>query len=167
MSGSASDRDETTPDESISPEIASDAAEAIRLARLRELGILDTPLEPEFDRVTRMAAAIFDVPISLISFVDHDRQWFKARHGLDVSETPRADSFCAWAIWRDGIMVVEDTAVDPRFQGATLVTGPPHIRFYAGAPLSMGDGINLGTLCLIDRKPRTMTSREAAILKDL
>lgn len=145
----------------------SGAVEADRLARLRDLGILDSAQEPEFDRVTRMAAAIFDVPISLISFVDRDRQWFKARHGLDVTQTSRADSFCARAIWRDGIMVIEDAASDPSFKDNPLVVGPPHIRFYAGAPLSLDGRLNLGTLCIIDREPRQLTAREAAILKDL
>ncbi|WP_422365810.1 GAF domain-containing sensor histidine kinase [Pelagibius sp.] len=128
--------------------------EVQRLASLQALDILDTPPEPAFDRVTRLAAQQFDVPIALISLIDPARQWFKSKIGLEVDETPREFSFCQFAIMDDQVMQVPDATVDPRFAQNPLVTGEPHIRFYAGAPLVTEKGFRLGTLCMIDSRPR-------------
>jgi len=139
-----------------------------RLDALNSYAVLDTPPEPAFDRVTRSAASLFDVPIAVVSLVDRDRQWFKSCVGLDASETPRGTAFCAHAIMRDSVMVVPDASADPRFAENPLVIGPPGIRFYAGAPLVTAEGFRLGTLCIIDTKPRTMLSAEQqASLRDL
>ncbi|MGF6272776.1 GAF domain-containing protein [Massilia sp. UYP11] len=141
--------------------------EAARLAALYELLILDTPPEERFDKIAQFAAAEFDMPIVLVTLVDANRQWFKARVGMPVCETGRDVSFCAHAILRDEIMVVDDALQDPRFADNPLVTGAPHIRFYAGAPLALPSGLRLGTLCLIDRRPRTLDAMELAILGTL
>jgi diguanylate cyclase (GGDEF)-like protein len=138
-----------------------------RLDALRRLAILDTSAEERFDRITRMARNMFEVPISLISLVDEERQWFKSRCGLDAQETPRDISFCGHAILGDDIFVVEDAAQDLRFADNPLVLGDPHIRFYAGCPLQLAGGYKMGTLCLIDRKPRQLGERERALLMDL
>ena len=142
--------------------------ESERLAALQALAILDTKPEQAFDRLTRIAAKVFDAPIALVSLVDRDRQWFKSRHGLDATETPRQWAFCAHAILCDRPMVVPDAATDPRFSDSPLVTGAPHIRFYAGAPLRTEDGHVLGTLCVIDTKARSdFDVRATDILTDL
>jgi len=107
-----------------------------RLDALNSFAVLDTPAEPVFDRITSLVSRIFGVPIALISLVDRNRQWFKACVGLDVRETSRDLAFCAHAILSDAVMVVPDAQADPRFKNSQLVVGPPHIRFYAGAPLS-------------------------------
>ncbi|MEQ8772056.1 MAG: PAS domain S-box protein, partial [Erythrobacter sp.] len=125
-----------------------------RLAALRMLRILDTPPDPALDVVTRLAADRFGTSIALISLVDADRQWFKSRCGLDAQETPREASFCAHTIAGKDVMVVADTASDPRFAENPLVTGDPNIGFYAGAPLRTSDGHAIGTLCVIDERPR-------------
>ncbi len=138
-----------------------------RLDALRGLNILDTPPEERFDRITRLAQRLFEVPITLISLVDAHRQWFKSSQGLSASETPREISFCTHAIKQSDPMVVPDAALDPRFADNPLVTGDPNIRFYAGYPLSAPDGSRVGTLCLIDQKPRQLTEEELAILRDL
>jgi len=141
--------------------------EAARLAALYELLILDTPPEERFDKIAQFAASEFDVPIVLITLLDSERQWFKARVGTDVCETGRDISFCSHAILRDDVMVVEDALQDPRFADNPLVTGAPHIRFYAGAPLTLPSGLRLGTLCLIDRRPRTLDALDLGILGTL
>ncbi len=143
------------------------ANESQRLERLRNYGVLDTPAEEAFDRVARLAAAILDVPIALISLIDDGRQWFKAKVGLDAPETPRDFAFCAHAILGNDVFVVADAALDPRFKTNPLVVGDPKIRFYAGAPLTTHDGLNLGTVCAIDRKPRTLTEEQKVLLRDL
>ncbi len=143
------------------------ANESQRLERLRNYGVLDTPAEEAFDRVVRLAAAILDVPIALISLIDDGRQWFKAKVGLDAPETPRDFAFCAHAILGNDVFVVADAALDPRFKTNPLVVGDPKIRFYAGAPLTTHDGLNLGTVCAIDRKPRTLTEEQKVLLRDL
>lgn len=130
--------------------------EAYRLQVLRSLKILDSEEDERIDRVTALAARLFDVPIALFSLVDSERQWFKSSHGLEMRETPRSVSFCSHAICGDDVMVVADATTDERFQGTALVTGEPYIRFYAGSPIHAGSGARLGTLCLIDRKPRTL-----------
>lgn len=134
------------------PPILPDETE--RMAALRALGVLDTPPEPALDVITRLAADRFDSAIALVSLVDSDRQWFKSRHGLDVCETSRADSFCAHCIASDAVMVVPDATLDPRFAVNPLVTGAPNIRFYAAAPLITASGHRIGTLCVIDSRAR-------------
>lgn len=128
--------------------------EEARLAALRRYEVLDTPAEAEFDAVVREAAEAFGVPTALVSLVDRNRQWFKAKVGLEPPETPRAPAFCSHAIHSDDPFVVPDAARDERFAGNPLVVGEPHIRFYAGAPLTTPDGHHIGTLCLIDYQPR-------------
>ncbi len=141
--------------------------EARRLEALRSLEILDTPPDERFDRLTRIATALFDVPVALVSLVDADRQWFKSHQGLDVSETPREMAFCSHAILTEGPMVVNDADRDDRFADNPLVTGPPHVRFYAGAPLEVGDGGRVGTLCLLDHRPRSISQTQLDLLRDL
>jgi len=143
------------------------ADEARRIMALHNLGILDTPPEERFDLITRLAQRIFDVPIALISLVDSHRQWFKSCQGLSASETPRNISFCGHAILGSRIFVVADTLEDVRFADNPLVSGEPRIRFYAGCPLSGQNGQKLGTLCIIDRRPRTFTDVELTALADL
>ena len=140
--------------------------EAERLAALDRFEVLDTPSEPLFDSLTELAAQTFDTPIALISLVDKTRQWFKGCIGLDVSQTLRGLSFCQHAIQSDAVMVVRDALADARFCDAPLVRGPPHIRFYAGAPLITDEGRRLGTLCVIDTKARPeFTEAEAQKLR--
>lgn len=141
--------------------------EVQRLAILRDLGILDTPAEERFDLVTRVARMLFEVPIALVSLVDEDRQWFKSKQGLPVCETSRDISFCGHAIHRDAPLVVPDALSDERFADNPLVTSEPHIRFYAGVPLTSEAGERLGTLCIIDRKPRRLAPADVAALQDL
>lgn len=143
------------------------ADEAERLAALHALLILDTPPEQRFDRIAAFAASEFDVPIVLLTLLDTRRQWFKARIGLDACETARDISFCGHAILQADIMVVPDALQDPRFADNPLVTGAPRIRFYAGAPLQLPSGQRLGTLCLIDRRPRTLDPLDLGILATL
>jgi len=143
------------------------ANESARQATLDQLRILDTPPEARFDRLTRMAARLLNVPIALISLIDQDRQWFKSCVGLDVSETPRSISFCGHAILDRQPLVIEDTWEDTRFCDNPLVTGAPNIRFYAGTPLHSADGHALGSLCVIDRKPRTLSEEDRQFLRDL
>ncbi len=130
------------------------ADEAERIELLHKLKILDTGQEPVFDRITELAARLYGVPMATISFVDKNRQWFKSRVGLDASEMPREQAFCAHAILESRVMVVLDALMDFRFKGNPLVTGEPYIRFYAGAPLVCGGGLRIGVLCLIDNRPR-------------
>ena len=140
--------------------------ETARLAALRSYRILDTPAEESFDRLTRLASRVLGVPIALVSLVDESRQWFKSRVGLEAAETPRRDAFCAFTIVGTEIMEVNDARQDPRFASNPLVLGPPHIRFYAGAPLVTSDG-SIGTLCVIDQQPRRLSDVERQILADL
>jgi EAL domain-containing protein (putative c-di-GMP-specific phosphodiesterase class I) len=142
--------------------------ESERLSALRRCEILDTLPEPAFDRVTRLAATLFNVPIALVSLVDEDRQWFKAKVGLEARETPREHSFCAHALDVDDLLIVRDALADVRFAKNPLVTGEPHIRFYAGAALRTRDGFALGRLCIIDDKSRPVVSAsEREALADL
>lgn len=138
-----------------------------RVAALRDLDILDTPREAVFDDIVRIAASVCGAPIALVSFVDTDRQWFKARVGLDAEQGPRSSAFCAHAILDDEIFVVHDATADHRFYDHPLVSGAPHIRFYAGAPLSLPSGDRVGTLCLIDTVPRALTEEMRATLMAL
>ncbi|MEL6950010.1 MAG: sensor domain-containing diguanylate cyclase [Pseudomonadota bacterium] len=141
--------------------------EAARISCLRALQILDTYPEDRFDRVTKLAKQIFNVDICLISLVDSHRQWFKSRQGLDATETRRDISFCGHAILDDAVFYVEDAAEDERFHDNPLVTEDPDIRFYAGRPIKAPEGQRIGTLCLIDRAPRTLSEKEFEILDDL
>lgn len=138
-----------------------------RLALLHAMLLLDTPPEQRLDKIVEFAAAEFNVPICLISLVDSERQWFKAKIGLDACETARDISFCAHALHSEQILLVPDALLDARFHDNPLVSGPPHIRFYAGAPLACKDGLVIGTLCLIDTVPRTLDTVEQAILGSL
>jgi phosphoribosyl 1,2-cyclic phosphodiesterase/GAF domain-containing protein len=138
-----------------------------RLRALQGLQLLDTPPEERFDRYTRIASRLFDVPIALVSLVDRDRQWFKSRHGLDIVQTPREAAFCAHAILDREVLQVPDALQDPRFADNPLVTGPPRVRFYAGAPLSAADGSRVGTLSLIDPRARELDEEQVALLRDL
>ncbi|PCE26504.1 GGDEF domain-containing protein [Burkholderia ubonensis] len=141
--------------------------EAARLATLHSLDILDTAPEERFDRVTRLARRLFDVPIALVSLVDENRQWFKSRIGLDAAETPRDVSFCAHALLARDALVIPDARLDERFHDNPLVTGTPGIRFYAGQPLRAPNGARIGTLCLIDTQPRSLAPDELSLLEDL
>lgn len=143
------------------------ADDEARLQALRELLVLDTPPQERFDRVVRFAAQEFDVPIALISLLDRDRQWFKSRIGVNVCETGRDISFCGHAILSTTPLLVEDARQDPRFFDNPLVTGDPHIRFYAGSPLVLPSGHAVGTLCIIDDRPRALDRVDLAILNTL
>jgi diguanylate cyclase (GGDEF)-like protein len=146
------------------PEIPQD--EQIRIEKLRSLDVLDTLPEERFDRLTRIAKRMFGVPIALVSLVDENRQWFKSCIGLDVSETSRDISFCGHAILGNGVFVIPNATEDPRFADNPLVLSEPNIRFYAGCPLSL-NGHKLGTLCIIDQRPRRLEKEDIEALKDL
>ena len=135
-----------------------------RLKVLWQYDVLDTVPEEVFDDLTDLAAHICEAPIALISLVDEDRQWFKSKVGVSVSETARDISFCAHAIMNQGVMIVPDATKDPRFKKNPLVTGPQKIRFYAGAPLITPDGHALGTLCVLDKKPRQLRPEQKQAL---
>jgi diguanylate cyclase (GGDEF)-like protein len=141
--------------------------EATRIDALRSLNILDTSPEERFDRLTRLARRLFGVPIALVSLVDEDRQWFKSCQGLAVSQTARDISFCGHAILQDDVFLIPDASLDVRFHDNPLVTDEPHIRFYAGCPLTVANGSKLGTLCIIDREPREFNEDDLALLRDL
>lgn len=135
--------------------------ETKRLDALIRYEILDTPAERTFDDFAFLAATICDTPMAAMSLVDASRQWFKARIGLDAPETPRENAFCAHTILGQDVMIVEDAASDKRFAENPLVTGEPRIRFYAGAPLLDGKGNALGSICVIDRQPRSITPQQS------
>ena len=147
------------------PDIPPD--EHARLAELRSLNVLDTIAEERFDRLTRMAKRLFGVDVALVSLVDESRQWFKSCAGMELSETPRDISFCGHAILGDGAFVIPDALQDERFADNPLVAGPPHVRFYAGCPLRGPGGRKLGTLCIIDSKPRAFSDEDVEMLVDL
>jgi len=131
--------------------------ESERLEDLRSLELLDTPAEDRFDRITRLAAQFFQLPIAYVALIDSDRQWFKSSHGLCQIETSRAVSFCQYTIHRSEPLIIPDTHLHPLGRNHPLVTGEPFVRFYAGVPLSGPRGQKIGTFCLVDTKPRTFT----------
>lgn len=141
--------------------------EAARIAAVHRYDVLDTPGDGSFDRITALAARLFDVPIAIVSIVDIDRIWFTSHHGLDAEQVDRSPGLCASAILGTEPWVVTNAAVDPRTMANPLVAAEMGLRFYAGAPLVTHDGFNLGTLCVIDRQPRSVTQEELATLTDL
>jgi hypothetical protein len=141
--------------------------EAQRLAALREYHILDTAAEQVYDDITALAAYLCRAPIAMISLVDESRQWFKSKLGLNQRETPRDVAFCAHAILQTEPLIVRDALKDARFADSALVTRSPHIRFYAGFPLSSPEGFALGTLCAIDRKPRQLSATQKSAMQTL
>lgn len=141
--------------------------EADRLSALRALQIVDTPPEERFDRIVRIAAQVFHTPISYISFVEEDRQWFKARQGVCITGGPRSESFCGHAILGNEPLVISDTLKDPRFMYNPMVTGEMSVRFYVGAPIKSPGGLKIGTLCLMDTHPRSPSQAEINLLKEL
>ena len=136
-----------------------------RVAALRSYGILDTPREEEFDEIVRVVSALCGTPISVINLIDRDRQWFKAEVGLGMRETPLPASICAHAILQPDLFIVPDTLRDARFADNPLVTGNPHLRFYAGALLETPDGLPLGTICVLDYEPRELDENQKALLR--
>lgn len=138
-----------------------------RLSALYRYAILDTPPEAAFDGVVRLLRDLLDAPVATISLVDGDRQWFKARSGMEATETPRSIAFCAHAILEREVMEIPDATRDPRFADNPMVTGAPGVRFYAGAPLRTSDGYALGTLCAYDFRPRTLSPAQREHLKHL
>ncbi len=147
------------------PEIP--ANEHQRLSELYALKILNTPAEERFDRLTRLTKRLFNVPISVVSLLDADHQWFKSSDGISATQTPRNISFCGHAILQDEVMIVENASEDPRFHDNPLVTGEPHIRFYAGCPLRAPNGAKVGTLCILDSQARAFDADDACALRDL
>jgi signal transduction histidine kinase len=141
--------------------------EGLRLEALRSYGILDTPRESAFDDITQLAAMICNAPMALISLVDKDRQWFKSNVGLDAEQTPLDASICAHTILQDEVFVVNDTLGDPRFIHNPLVSGDPHLRFYAGAVLRTPDGLALGSMCVLDTVPRQLAPQQLQALTAL
>src|SRR3954453_4949191 len=142
--------------------------EAKRLAALHRYQGLGTAEAAAIDRITEIAARLFQAPVAVVSFVDRDRQWFKSHFGLNIAETPRAASFCAHAILSNDVMVVPDAAKDERFRSVPMAVGSVRIRFYAGAPLITPNGLRLGTLAVMDTRPRPAPGEEEiATLADL
>jgi GAF domain-containing protein len=138
--------------------------EVRRLKVLWQYDVLDTVPEAVFDELTSLAALICDAPIALITLIDENRQWFKSKVGVNLNETPRDISFCAHAIVKQDLMIVPDATKDKRFRNNPLVVSPPKIRFYAGMPLITPDGHALGTLCVVDLKPRKLTEAQKSAL---
>ena len=141
--------------------------EEARIAALERYQLLDSESEESFDRLSRLAAKFLQVPISTITLVDRDRVWFKSTFGLNATENARKNSFCAYTINDDAPFVIEDTAKDPRFSGLPQVVGGPMIRFYTGVPLRTADGFNIGSLCIMDNKPRNLNDEQLQVLQDI
>ncbi|MFI5840767.1 GAF domain-containing protein [Catenuloplanes sp. NPDC051500] len=148
-------------------EAAKPANEAGRLAALHDLAVLDTDPEQEFDDIVALASHVCGVPMSLVSLVDADRQWFKAKVGMELTETSREVSFCAHAILGKDLLVVPDVQMDRRFADNPMAVGDPGVRFYAGAPLVTSDGFALGTLCVVDSEPRRLNLDQLQALRAL
>ena len=142
-------------------------AEQERLTALSNYEVMDTAADPDFDNLTRLASQIFKVPIAFISFVDEKRQWFKSIVGLDLEHTPRGESFCQFTILQQAVLEIPDTTQDAYFKNHPMVVGPPYLRYYAGAPLIDKEGFNLGSLCIMDFVPRSLTVEEKNILETL
>ncbi len=142
-------------------------SESERLSALYRCHVLDTPPEKSYDQITRLAKTALQMPISLLTLIDKDRQWFKSAQGTDIQETPSDISFCAYAIKRDNPTIIEDLQRDDHFAKNPLVTDGPRIRFYAGVPLRIMGKYNLGTLCVMDKQPRKLTLDQMLILTDL
>jgi GAF domain-containing protein len=138
-----------------------------RIENLLKYEILDTPADGAFDEITMLATKIFEVPIAIISLVDHDRIWFKSACGLDAEEIPRSPGLCSSAILSDDIYIVEDARKDPRTMSNPLVAGAMGLQFYAAAPLTTMEGYKLGTFCIIDKHPRKLSGKEASMLMQL
>ena len=143
------------------------AGEEARLAALAALNVLDTPPEERFDRVTKLCTRLFGVPMAAVALIDKDRWFAKSLQGLTVRDIPRTQAFCDYTIREPETLLVEDLQVDPRFSANALVTTDPHIRFYAGQPLEAPGGHRVGTLCLMDIAPRTLSDGDQALLRDL
>lgn len=141
--------------------------EAQRIEALKRYNILDTPPDGSFDRITKLAATIFEVPIAIISLVDTERIWFKSAYGLTINQIGRDPGLCASAILSNDVYVIDNACKDPRSLANPLVAGEFGLRFYAAAPLQTEDQYNLGTLCIIDKTPRALTEKEQKILKEL
>ena len=134
---------------------------------LESLKLLDTEYEERFDNITRLTKKLFDTQISAVTLIDANRQWFKSIQGIELAETPRDVSFCGHTILQDTVFVVEDTEDDPRFEDNPFVAEAPNVRFYAGAPITLEGGHNIGTLCVIDLKPRTFSKEDCEKLQEL
>jgi diguanylate cyclase (GGDEF)-like protein len=141
--------------------------ETLRLQTLNSMKILDTPQEERFDRITKLAQHLFDVPVALFSLIGENRVWFKSRQGLEVTEMPRAGALCDYALLCDSVFVVEDARKDDRFCDNPVVTDAPGVRFYAGCPVSAQDGSRLGTLCILDSVPRQFAAENVELMHDL
>lgn len=141
--------------------------ESRRVAALRECAVLDTPGEPDFDDLTRLAAEWCAVPMSLVTLIEGDRAWFKSKHGLDATEIPRSDGLCGHTLLSDGPLVIPDTQLDPRMRDQPVVTGPIGVRFYAGVPLRLATGEVVGTLSVLDTRPRELTAAQISTLEAL
>lgn len=138
-----------------------------RLAALEKLDMLDTPRDEGFDRMVRLIKTVFTVDIGIVSFIDGHRQWYKSCSGMSVDEMPRQDSFCQYVVNCEEPLLIQDTTRDPRFASHPVVTGEAHIRFYAGVPLKTRDGYTVGTVCAIDRSPRSFSTRDLGILQEI
>ena len=145
----------------------SQNVETERLSALKRYNIVDTPPHGSFNKMTSLASNLFDVPVSIITLVDHDRIWFKSSYGLELNQINKDEGLCATAILHDDIYVVEDASVDVRCMRNPLVAGEFGLKFYAAAPLTTKDGHNLGTFCIIDKKPRVINEREKIILQQM
>jgi len=143
------------------------ADEALRLRALQQMQLLDTPPDERVEIITQLARRLFNVPIVLLSLVDHDRLWFKSRHGLEATESPRDTSICSHVILQDDVYVVEDALHDLRFADDPMVAGEPFVRFYAGVPLKTPAGHCIGALCVIDSVPREFSDDDRRLLRDL
>jgi len=149
------------------PRVDPHAAEAVRLEALDRFDVLDAPREDSFDAIVRLIRTVFRAPIGIVSVIDGHRQFYMACDGLAAGEAPRNDTFCNVTIRSDQPLIVEDAATDPRFSNNPSVTGEPHIRFYAGVPLTTSDGHNIGTVCVADHEPRAFGAEQVEMLQDL
>lgn len=138
--------------------------ESARIAALQRLDVLDTAIEEPFEKIVTLVRTVLAVPIATVTLVDRDRQWFKAKRGLEADQTPRSVSFCTHTIQQRDPLIVENADLDPRFAGTLLVAGPPHIKSYAGIPLRTPEGYNIGSLCAMDTRPRRFSPADIAIL---